>query len=92
MKWSGRNDPRTISKCGAGKGGRKQVFLALYHPAVTLYNGGMKQTLQEDFNKIPKILKKIEEEDLNNTEENIEQTKLFWFVILNLIQDPVWLS
>lgn len=60
--------------------GRKQVFLALYHPAVALYNGNMKKTLQEDFSKIPKILKKIKEEDLNskNSEkEKIEQTKLF---------------
>lgn len=59
--------------------GRKQVFLALYHPAVAIYNGNMKKTLQEDFNKIPKILKKTNEEDLNNTNEDkkIEQTKLF---------------
>mgnify|MGYP001562878468 CR=1 FL=1 len=68
--------------------GRKQVFLALYHPAVAIYNGNMKKTLQEDFNKIPKILKKIKEEDLNNKNsenpdasagagEKIEQTKLF---------------
>jgi DNA polymerase len=60
--------------------GRKQVFLALYHPAVALYNGNMKKTLQEDFNKIPKILKKIDEEDLNNKnskKETIEQNKLF---------------
>lgn len=58
--------------------GRKQVFLALYHPAVALYNGNMKKTLQEDFNKIPKILKKIKEEKSNNNEDKkIEQTKLF---------------
>lgn len=38
-----------------------QVFLPLYHPAAALYNGGMRQTLIEDFNKIPKIL-----EQLNN--------------------------
>jgi DNA polymerase len=57
--------------------GRKQVFLALYHPAVAIYNGNMKKTLQEDFNKIPKILKKIDKEILNNKEKNIEQTKLF---------------
>lgn len=54
---------------------RKQVFLALYHPAVAIYNGNMKKTLEEDFNKIPKILKKIDEERLNNKE--VEQTKLF---------------
>ena len=35
-------------------------FLPLYHPAAALYNGGMRQTLIADFQKIPKILKKIE--------------------------------
>lgn len=34
-------------------------FLALYHPAAALYNGGMRDTLIEDFKKIPKILKKV---------------------------------
>ena len=34
-------------------------FLPLYHPAAALYNGGMRETLIEDFNKIPKVLKKI---------------------------------
>lgn len=52
--------------------GRTQVFLALYHPAAALYNGGMRETLKEDFKKIPKILKKIEK-DINN----IKQEKLF---------------
>lgn len=33
-----------------------QVFLPLYHPAAALYNGSMRQVLQEDFAKIPKIL------------------------------------
>ncbi|HUC89155.1 MAG TPA: uracil-DNA glycosylase [Candidatus Paceibacterota bacterium] len=34
-------------------------FLALYHPAAALYNGGMRETLIKDFNKIPKALEKI---------------------------------
>lgn len=37
----------------------KQVFLALYHPAAALYNGGMRETLIKDFKKIPKVLKAI---------------------------------
>lgn len=37
-----------------------KYFLALYHPAAALYNGGMRDTLKEDFRKIPKILKEIE--------------------------------
>lgn len=35
------------------------VFLPLYHPAAALYNGGMRQTLIDDFSKIPKILKTL---------------------------------
>lgn len=40
-------------------GGRKQVILPLFHPAAALYNGGMRQTLIDDFARIPLILKKI---------------------------------
>jgi uracil-DNA glycosylase family 4 len=36
-----------------------QVYLPLFHPAAALYNGGMRQTLLEDFSLIPAILKKI---------------------------------
>lgn len=36
-----------------------QVFLPLYHPAAALYNGGMRESLLEDFAKIPKILATI---------------------------------
>lgn len=39
------------------KNGR--VYLPLFHPAAALYNGGLRQTLIEDFNKIPLILKQI---------------------------------
>ena len=35
------------------------VYLPLYHPAAALYNGGMRQTLIDDFQRIPKILKKL---------------------------------
>lgn len=34
----------------------RQHFLALYHPASALYNGGMRETLLNDFKKIPKAL------------------------------------
>lgn len=40
-----------------------EYFLPLYHPAAALYNGGMRETLLEDFAKIPKALKKIEKEN-----------------------------
>jgi uracil-DNA glycosylase len=44
-----------------GKPVRKngQVYLPLFHPAAALYNGGMRQTLLDDFSLIPAILKKI---------------------------------
>lgn len=34
-------------------------FFPLYHPAVALYNGSMRNVLLKDFKKIPKILEKI---------------------------------
>lgn len=36
-----------------------RVYIPLYHPAAALYNGGMRQTLIEDFSRIPELLKKI---------------------------------
>lgn len=36
-----------------------QVYLPLFHPAAALYNGGMRQTLIDDFAKIPRILAQI---------------------------------
>ena len=33
-----------------------RAYLALYHPAAALYNGGMKSTLIEDFQNIPRLL------------------------------------
>ncbi len=36
-----------------------RVYLPLFHPAVALYNGGMRQTLIDDFVLIPAILQKI---------------------------------
>ena len=35
----------------------KLTFLPLYHPAAALYNGGMRQTLFDDFARIPELLK-----------------------------------
>jgi len=47
---------------GQPKRYKGQVYLALFHPAVALYNGGMRETLKEDFQNIPRILKKLEKE------------------------------
>lgn len=40
----------------------RQVYLPLYHPAVALYDPRKKETLFEDFKKIPLILKQIKKE------------------------------
>jgi len=37
------------------------VIMPLFHPAAALYNGGMRQTLIDDFAKIPVVLQKISE-------------------------------
>jgi DNA polymerase len=35
------------------------VILPLFHPAAALYNGSLRQTLIDDFAKIPQVLKQI---------------------------------
>jgi uracil-DNA glycosylase len=37
------------------------VILPLFHPAAALYNGGMRQTLIDDFAAIPLIIKKLKD-------------------------------
>lgn len=41
-----------------------QWYLPLYHPAAALYNGGMRQTLLYDFQKIPEYMDRISAESL----------------------------
>jgi DNA polymerase len=49
-----------ISKVhGQPKRYKGMVYMPLYHPAAALYNGGMRQTLLDDFATIPALLKKI---------------------------------
>jgi uracil-DNA glycosylase len=49
-----------ISQChGQPKRYQGQVYLPLFHPAAALYNGSMRQTLIDDFSRIPAILSKI---------------------------------
>lgn len=49
-----------IGQChGQPKRYKGRVFLPLFHPAAALYNGGMRQTLIDDFALIPAILEKI---------------------------------
>ncbi len=44
---------------GRPKRYKGQIYLPLFHPAAALYNGAMRQTLIDDFAKIPLILKKL---------------------------------
>ncbi len=44
---------------GIPKRMKSVVYMPLYHPAAALYNGGMRQTLLDDFAKIPKTLQLI---------------------------------
>jgi uracil-DNA glycosylase family 4 len=37
------------------------VYMPLFHPAAALYNGGLRQTLIDDFAQIPKVLELIKE-------------------------------
>lgn len=44
---------------GQPKRYKGQIYLPLFHPAAALYNGGMRQTLIDDFARIPQVLAKI---------------------------------
>ncbi len=46
-------------------GDTKLVIVPLFHPAAALYNGGLRQTLIDDFMKLPKVI-----EVLANEKEN----------------------
>lgn len=39
--------------------GFKGTIIPLYHPAAALYNGGLRQTLIDDFLKVPDIIKQL---------------------------------
>ena len=55
--------PDDTGRSGEFKNIKTKYFLPLYHPAVALYNGGMRKTLINDFKKVPKILEKIKDEN-----------------------------
>ena len=42
-----------------GFGDGKLVIVPLYHPAAALYNGGMRQTLIEDFLHVPEVVRQL---------------------------------
>ncbi len=41
---------------------KDHVYLPLFHPAAALYNGGLRQTLIDDFAAIPDIIKQIKQD------------------------------
>lgn len=43
-------------------GNEKLVIMPLFHPAAALYNGSMKQTLIDDFTKLPAVVAQLEKE------------------------------
>lgn len=43
--------------------GQKRTLVPLYHPAAALYNGGMRQTLIDDFLTVPEVVRKLKESD-----------------------------
>lgn len=56
------------------------VLLPMYHPAAALRSSAVLQSFQEDFKKIPEILKKLKEkrdkmEETNETPEKQEETQ-----------------
>lgn len=40
-------------------GDEKLVIVPLYHPAAALYNGGLRQTLIDDFLTVPEVIKQL---------------------------------
>jgi uracil-DNA glycosylase len=40
-------------------GDEKVVILPLFHPAAALYNGGLRQTLLDDFQHVPKVIEQL---------------------------------
>jgi uracil-DNA glycosylase len=61
-------DQKISTNHGQAKRFRGQVYLPVYHPAAALYTGSLKQTLFDDFAKIPKILAKIEKQPAERPE------------------------
>lgn len=50
-----------------GHEGYPLVILPLFHPAAALYNGSMRQTLIDDFNSIPAIIKQVSHSNTKQT-------------------------
>lgn len=44
-------------------GDHKVVIMPLFHPAAALYNGSLRQTLIDDFLKVPEVIRQIKESE-----------------------------
>jgi uracil-DNA glycosylase family 4 len=63
-----------ISKChGQPKRYNGQVYMPLFHPAAALYNGAMRQTLIDDFSKIPSVIQLIKKSNKPSNEKAKEK-------------------
>lgn len=51
-------------------------YFPLYHPAAALHNGAMRQTLLDDFAKLPAAIEKVKAELAKQEKENVKQEKL----------------
>lgn len=64
---------------GKPKRHRGRVYFPVYHPAAALYRNGLLEDLQKDFKKIPKVLKMIKTDKVDNdkdSNEEVEQVSL----------------
>lgn len=54
-----------------------KYFFPLYHPAAALHNGAMRQTLLDDFAKLPAAIEKVKTENEGRKDRTAENLKLF---------------
>ena len=72
---------KSISKIhGTAEKRNGVIYFAMYHPAAALHQGNLRQTLEEDMKKIPKILaenEKVQEEKPKPLEPQAKQLNMF---------------
>jgi DNA polymerase len=51
--------PKRVKVAAGSNPNHSWVILPMFHPAAALYNGAMRQTLVDDFSRIPNVLSKI---------------------------------
>jgi len=53
------------------------VFVPMYHPAAALHQPSLRHTIEEDFKKLPEILRKLDEMQDEEPPEQAQQLSLF---------------